>query len=70
VESLDPLLTSKQAGAILGVEPATMAVWRCLGTRPQPIFIRFGRSVRYRQSDLMRFIADSTVSVNNQDIGG
>ncbi|MBY0547053.1 MAG: helix-turn-helix domain-containing protein [Candidatus Obscuribacterales bacterium] len=52
----DPLYTRRQAAAYLNCEPQTLAVWACTGRYSLP-YVRIGRSVRYRKSDLDAFIA-------------
>lgn len=51
----DPLLNRKEAARYLNVSPGTMAVWDCVkryDLRP----LKIGRSVRYRLSELNRFL--------------
>ena len=53
----EPLLNRKQAAKFLNVSPGTLAVWDCVkryNLKP----LKIGRSVRYRQSDLERFLED------------
>lgn len=50
------LMTPAQAAIYLGVEMATLAVWRCTGRYPLPYF-KVGRLVRYRKGDLDAFLA-------------
>jgi excisionase family DNA binding protein len=49
------LLTRKEAAAYLGVQPHSLAVWACTKRYPLP-FVRIGRLVKYRKSDLDAFI--------------
>jgi excisionase family DNA binding protein len=49
------LMTPAQAAAYMGVEVATLAVWRCTGRYALP-YLKVGRLVRYRQSDLDAFL--------------
>jgi len=54
------LLTREEAATYLDVKPQTLACWatnRRYGLR----YIKIGRSVRYRQSDLDRFLEARTV---------
>ena len=44
------------AAIILGVKPTTLANWRCTGRYNLP-FIKSGRLVRYRVTDLAQWIA-------------
>ena len=48
---LHDLLDEKQAAELLQVKPGTLAVWRSTGRYAIP-FVKVGRSVRYRLSDL------------------
>lgn len=51
----EPLLDRKMAAKYLGLSPGTLAVWDC--TKRQNLNpIKIGRSVRYRRSDLDKFI--------------
>ena len=52
------LLTTNEAAAYLGTTPGTLAVWRCTKTVNVP-FIKVGRLVRYRKSDLDRFLTEN-----------
>ena len=45
------LLDDKSAAAILDVSPGTLSVWRSTGRYGIP-FLKIGRLVRYRRSDL------------------
>lgn len=49
----------KSAAAVLGVQTTTLPVWRSTGRYSLP-FIKAGRSVRYRISDLAEFLARRT----------
>ncbi len=49
----------KSAAAVVGVQANTLAVWRSSGRYRLP-FIKAGRSVKYRISDLAEFIANRT----------
>ncbi|MGH8729962.1 MAG: helix-turn-helix domain-containing protein [Burkholderiales bacterium] len=54
------LLTRPQAAAFLGVSERTLAIWACVKRYGLP-YIRVGRLVRYRRSDLEAFLAARTV---------
>ena len=54
------LLSSHQASIYIGVSPSTMEVWRCT-KRYQIPFIKIGRLVRYRKSELDSFLDQQTV---------
>lgn len=53
------LLNGKQAAEILGTTEGTLRVWRCTKRYPIP-YVRIGRAIRYRRSDLEAFISDRT----------
>lgn len=54
------LLTRKEASAYLGVSPSTLANWAC--TKKFNLrYVRVGRSVKYRQSDLDAFVLSGEV---------
>jgi hypothetical protein len=60
----DPLLTTRQAAAILSDSPETLKKWR---QRPGkgPEFIKYpSGAIRYRLSTIMQFLASCTVSRN------
>jgi excisionase family DNA binding protein len=59
--TISDLLTRNQAAEYLGVSPNTLAVWASTGRYPLP-FVRVGRSVRYRRSDLEKFLESRTVT--------
>jgi hypothetical protein len=56
----DPLLREQDAAPLLTVTIKTLQAWRCSGQGPR--FIKLGSGlrspVRYRRSELMRFLAD------------
>lgn len=54
------LLNSDQAAAYIGVSPGTLEVWRCT-KRYQIPFIKVGRLVRYRRSELDSFLEYRTI---------
>lgn len=51
----DPLVTPSQAASYLGVTVGTLATWRCTKRYPLP-WVRIGRKVMYRASDLAHFV--------------
>jgi len=57
----DPLLTEAQAAEVLGCKGQTLRVWRSTG-RHELRFVKVGRLVRYRLSDLERWLAARTVT--------
>jgi len=53
--NLEPLLDRKTAAKYLGIAPGTMAVWDCT-KRYDLKPIKVGRAVRYRRSNLDKFL--------------
>ena len=60
----DPLLSPEQAAEMLGVSVGTLSVWRCVRRYPALRYTKIGRSVKYRLSDIERFISSRTVGVS------
>jgi len=66
------LCTRKEAAAILGLEPQTLAKWAMTG-RNLPVIRISGRAVRYNLADIEAFIERCTVNgsvngnINNED---
>ncbi|MEF8702924.1 MAG: helix-turn-helix domain-containing protein [Candidatus Accumulibacter sp. UW26] len=56
---LNELLTEQQAATLLHVTPGTLSVWRCTGRYSLP-FVKVGRNVRYRLSDLNAWLESRT----------
>ena len=52
---MERLLTAEQVSEILGIEPATLAVWRCTNRYNLP-YTKVGRLVRYRETDVQVFV--------------
>ena len=55
VQAKDELLDDKAAAEVIDVVPGTMSVWRSTGRYALP-FIKIGRNVRYRRSDLLDWL--------------
>ena len=55
----ETLLTRKQAAEFLGVKEHTLAVWACNKRYTLP-YVKVGRLVKYRYSDLLNFIEQRT----------
>ncbi len=54
------LLKPREAAAILRISTHALSEWRA--SRRCPLrFVRFGRSIRYRQDDVLRFIESCSV---------
>lgn len=62
----ESLLTDLQAAQILNIKPQTLAVWRCTGRHDLP-FVRCGRAIRYRLSDLEAWVNARTVGKSEVD---
>lgn len=52
---IEPLLTPEEAAELLSVKPKTLTWWRCKG-RYGLKYVKVGRFVRYRLSDLRDFV--------------
>lgn len=50
------LLGEAEAAKMLGLQPATLRRWRSTGEPNQPEFVKIGRSVRYRLSDVVAYM--------------
>jgi hypothetical protein len=59
ISETEPLLMEVQAARLLNLSPRTLQNWRitCNG----PPFIRVGRAIRYRRSDLTVWINANTI---------
>jgi predicted site-specific integrase-resolvase len=55
---------TKEAADYLGMKPSTLEAWRCRGGGP--IFLKFGKAVRYRPEDLEAFM-DERRRANTSD---
>ena len=60
-DEVGELLTTEQAARLLDVRPGTLEVWRNAKRYGLP-YIRVGRNVRYRRSDLVKFLEQRTVA--------
>jgi hypothetical protein len=49
------LLSEDDLSALIGVDPRTLAVWRC--QKRGPDIVRLGRAVFYRRQDVLDWIA-------------
>lgn len=54
-----PLLTRKQAAAMLNVAPQTLAKWACNKSHDLP-YIKLGSQVRYRVEEIEVFLDANT----------
>ncbi len=55
------LVNEDGAAAILAIKPQTLASWRCRGVNSLP-FVKIGRAVRYRVSDLEAWMEKRTAT--------
>lgn len=53
------LVDEREAAEILGLSPGTLTVWRSTGRYGLP-FVKVGRNVRYRKSDLDAWLENRT----------
>lgn len=65
--SIDPnqincLLTCEGAAEYLTLSKSTLDVWRCKGRQDIP-FVRLGRAIRYRKTDLDAYLARKVVGM-------
>ena len=51
-------LTERDAAAVLGLSPHTLARWRWSGQGPR--FAKFGKAVRYSRADLTKYAEAAT----------
>jgi excisionase family DNA binding protein len=54
------LLNEAQTAELIGVSPQTLSIWRCSGRYRLP-YIRCGRLIRYRRSDVEAWLESRTV---------
>jgi len=52
---MERLLSRKEAAELLGVSPATLAVWKSTNRYPLPV-VKVGGLAKYKVSDLEAFI--------------
>lgn len=57
---LDALLTANEAADLLCVKAQTLAKWRMGVGGYGPVFIKVGRSIRYRRKAILAFIETNT----------
>jgi excisionase family DNA binding protein len=63
---VEPLLSTDEVSRVLVVPAGTLANWRWMGSGPP--FLRIGRHVRYRRSDVEEWI-DAQVRAADADTG-
>ncbi|HMW57564.1 MAG: hypothetical protein FAZ92_00112 [Accumulibacter sp.] len=59
IDNTRELVDEKEAARILDISPGTLAVWRSTG-RYNLRFVKIGRNVRYRRSDLLAWLEKRT----------
>ncbi len=59
VQASRELLDEKSAAEVLEVTPGTLSVWRSTGRYALP-FLKVGRKVRYRRTDLLAWLEKRT----------
>jgi len=57
----DKLLTENQTADLMTIQPQTLSVWRTTKRYDLP-YLKIGRAVRYRRSDVMAFIESRMVT--------
>lgn len=57
------LWDEKKAALYLSISHKTLQHWRCMKTEDQPTYIKIGRRVFYRQTDLDAFILKQVVAL-------
>lgn len=62
------MVRTEQAAEILDVKKSTLEAWRCRGGGPP--FIKYGRAIRYRESDLQEFIESRVRRNTSEEMGG
>ena len=55
--AMDRLLSNREAAEYLGFQPQTLARWRWEDRKDRPREIKVGRSVRYYESELLRWVS-------------
>jgi excisionase family DNA binding protein len=60
----DPLFTEVQAAEFLNLSVRTLQAWRVTGSKIP--FIRCGRAIRYRSSDLAAWVSANTVTSTSE----
>jgi hypothetical protein len=58
-------LTPAETAAILGVKVETLSIWRCT-KRYALSFVKIGKKVFYRGTDVQKFIESRTIGVNTE----
>ncbi len=67
VEEFSPLLTPNEAATLLGISPATLAVWRCT-KRYHLRYVKVGKNVKYPADAIAAFIAERTIDAGEPNL--
>lgn len=59
-------MSENETASALGVQPGTLAVWRCTKRYPLP-YVKVGKKVFYRGQDIADFIASRTFGGDNKE---
>ncbi len=62
---VEPLLSTDEVSRVLVIPAGTLANWRWMGTGP--LFLRVGRHVRYRRTDVEAWIDAQVHSAANRE---
>jgi len=64
---MEQILNTSEASSYLKLAKATLEAWRTRGGGP--VFLKLGKAVRYRQSDLDSFLQSRTFDNTSQAAG-
>ncbi len=60
------MFRTKEAAGYMALKKCTLEAWRCRGGGP--VFVKLGKSVRYRKEDLDAFVGARTRTSTSQDV--
>ena len=66
IKGIDKLINPEEVASILGIKPETLGYWRCTGRYTLP-YVKVGRLVMYRPSDVDAFIEKRTVTAEGTE---
>lgn len=58
----EPLLTTKEAAELMGIKENTLTIWRNTDRQHIP-YIKIGRAIRYKRSDIVKFLTERASDV-------
>jgi predicted DNA-binding transcriptional regulator AlpA len=64
----EPLQEGREVAAAIGVKPQTLAAWRNRGEGPR--FVKVGKLIRYRTSDINKWLSTRLVEPSRRVMGG